>query len=774
MAKVANNYFLVDPWKVIEEGFDPAHARVAEAIFSVANEFMGVRGYFEEGYSGDMLLGSYINAVFATHIEVQWKHKGMNSRDCFVVNSVDWLYTRITLDGERLDLAKSAFSGFRRVLDMKTGVMSREFVWELANGKLLKLSFERFTSMDISNVGCQRITFTPLNFCGNIEIQSCLDFSTFREHSGNINYWTCLNKDRVDDMFVIQSLTEDSGQQVLSSFRLNLPMPVDVTPVESEKLIGAEFTLPLTLGTPVSIDKIVVNYAERKCGVNPEDVWNDGLLLARNYSELSYDELMDAHINHWATAWETLDIVIEGDPMNQQGFRFCVFNLHQTYHGNDNTLNIGGKGLTGESYGGKTWWDTETYILPFYLFSNPDAARNLVEYRYHHLPQALERAKEMDCFGACYPMSTLDGSECGNWWTHGNIEIHVSAAIPYGIWHYVNVTNDEDYLYDQGLEILIQSSRYFASRGQWGQETGKYGFFGVMGADEFHMMVNNNYYTNLMAKKVFEYTLQVIAEMEEHVPEKLKEVVEKVNLGDKEPDDWRLKASLMKLPVDDETGIFEQHDGFFDLPHTNYKELDPSNFPLYQNWSYDSIFRTDMIKQPDSILPLLFFSQEYSQETKRVNYEYYEPKCCHDSSLSPCIHSVLAAELGMHDKALEYAKFASRIDLDDYNRNTCEGLHTPALAGAWLNLVYGFGGLRSDGEKLVFNPSIPKGWEMFSFNLMYRGTRIHAKINRGTVSFDTNGGSIPIIVYGKEYVIDESGVEIKMPADRYALSKEVD
>jgi len=767
MAKVAHHYFLIDPWKIIEEGFDPSRGRVAEAVFSVANEYMGVRGYFEEGYSGDMLLGSYINGVFATHVEKQWRHKGMNSRDCFVVNCVDWLYTRISLDGEQLDLAKSKFRNFNRTLDMKTGIMSREFVWESSTGKLLKLSFTRFTSMTSTNVGCQRITFKPLNFSGIVEIQSCLDFSIVREHSGGLNYWTGIEKKRKDDITAILALTEDSGQRVFSSFKLDMPSVSELKPVEDEKQTGVEFSLELSEGTLVSVDKIVVNYAERASGVRAGDVWDKGFTLSGELTNQTFDEHMQAHIEHWTKAWGTLDIVIEGDPENQQGFRFCVFNLHQVYHGGDSTLNVGGKGMTGEAYGGKTWWDTETYILPFYLFNNPDAARKLVEYRYHHLPQALKRAEVLDCEGACYPMSTIDGHECGNWWSHGTIEIHVSAAIPYGIWHYVHVANDRDYLYNQGIEVLIQSSRYFASRGQWGQVTGEFGFYGVMGADEFHMMVNNNFYTNLMAKKVFEFTLFTIEEMKKRAPEKLKMVADKVGLADSETDDWRNKANKMKLPVDKQTGIIEQHDGFFDLPHIDYKKLAPTNFPIYHNWSYDSIFRTDMTKQPDSLLPLLFFSGEYSMDTKRVNYEYYEPRCCHDSSLSPCIHSILASELGKHEKALEYAQFSSRIDLDDYNRNTREGLHTPALAGAWMNLVYGFGGLRSDGDKLVFNPSIPKGWTKYSFNILYRGTRIHIEINRGTVSFKTDTGAVPLVVYGDEYTIDRSGVDIEMPAESF-------
>lgn len=766
MAKIADRYFLVDPWRIVEEGFDPAHGRVAESVFSVANEYMGVRGHFEEGYGGDGLLGSYINNVFADHIDVPYLYKGLISRECFIVNCVDWLYTRITLNGELLDLAKCKFHHFKRVLDMTKGTLSREFTWETSDGKLLRISFLRFTSMEISNLGCQRITFEPVNFSGPVEIQSCLDFSIVHE-STEKNYWTCLRKEKSGDIIASLALTGNSGQQVFSSFKLNLPLPLETKPVEDDKLIGMEFSLPLTKGKPISFEKMVINYAERESGIDPDEVWKQGLSLAEKYAELPFDDALKAHVRYWTNVWDTLDIVIEGDHENQQGVRFCIFNLLQAYHGADSTLNIGGKGLSGEAYGGRIWWDTESHILPFYLFSNPKAARNLIEYRYHHLPQALERAKELDCAGACYPMSTIDGTECCNWWSHGNIEIHVSAIIPYGIWHYVHLSQDKDFLYTHGIEMLLQSSRYFASRGQWSQLTGEFGYYGVMGADEFHMMVNNNCYTNIMAKKAFEYTLQVIDEMREKALPELNALFTRIGITQSELDEWRNMAAKMRIPYDEKTGIFEQHDDFFDLPHIDVKAIPHTQFPIYHTWSYDRIFRYDMIKQPEVLLFLFFFSQDYSLETKRINYEYYEPRCVHESSLSPAIHSIMAAEIGTPEKALEYAQFASRLDLDDYNRNTREGLHITSLATTWLNIVYGFGGMRSDGEKLVFNPSIPENWSSFSFTVLYRGARINVKITRRSVVLKVCAGpAVEVQVFGKDYTVDFAGVELAMPANR--------
>jgi maltose phosphorylase len=766
MPKIIDRYFQVDPWKVIEEGFDPSHGRNAESVFSLGNEFMGVRGYFEEGYSGDRLMGSYFNGVFTKNVLRPFWCKGLAHSECFIINSIDWLYTRITLNGEQLDLAKCKFHNFKRVLDMKSGTLSREFTWETSDGKLLKLSFLRFTSMDVYNLGCQRITFKPVNFSGSAEIQSCLDFSTIHEASGK-NYWTCLRKQKIGDVAAILGKVHDSGQQVFSSFKLNLPSSLETKPVEDEKLIGVKFSLPLTKGKTVSIEKMVVNYAEKKNGIDPDEVWKQGLGLAEKHLKLVFGKAFEGHGRKWSGIWDNLDIKIEGDPEIQQGVRFAIFNLHQAYHGADSELNIPSRGMTGEVGGGRVWWVNETYCMPFYLFNYPEAARNLVEYRYRQLPQAVERAKEVDCTGARYPLTTLDGTESCTWWEHSLIQIHVGASVPYGIWNYVHLCRDKDFLYNRGIEVLLQTSRYFASRGQWSPLTGEFGFYCVMGPDELHMMVQNNRYTNIMAKKTFEYTLQVIDEMREKALPQLNAVFAKVGLEQSELDDWRQKAAKMRINPDKNTGIYQQHDSFFNLPHIDIESIPADQFPVEDHWAYDRIFRYDMIRKPDVLLLLFLYSQEFSMETKRVNYEYYEPRCSHESSHSPSIHSILAAEIGKHEKAYEYAKFASRLDLDDYNRDTGKGLHVTSMAGTWMNMVYGFGGMRTDGEKLVFNPSIPKNWKSFGFNILYLGTRLNIQINRESVILKAcEGPAVSLIVFDIEYVVDSESIEIKLPAER--------
>ncbi len=754
MAKLPTKYLQTDPWAVIEKDFHPGEGRVSESIFSVGNEYMGVRGYFDEGYSGDQLIGSYVNGVWS-EIDIQHAvmYKGLATQWTFMVNAVDWLYTRISLDGETLDLAQSAFDQFTRTLDMKNGVYTREFVWTTGTGKKLKLIFSRFTSMITPNLGCQQILFEALNFNGQVEVTTGLDFSTIHESIHNRNYWEIARDDTGGSWLSILGRTERSHIGLFSSFKLE----GDFTDVESaychEKKMLRTISVSVKKNTPIRISKRVINYTDKKMNGNMEQVWNDGRTITESLSHLTYEHALEQHKNHWHQVWEDLDIEIEGDLENQQGIRYCLFQLYQTNHGQDPSNNVGAKGLTGEVYSGHTFWDTEAYCLPFYLFTNPDAAKNLLLYRYKTLPQAKEWSIEQNCEGACYPMETIDGREsCPVWW-HGNLEIHVPGAVGYGVWHYHKITGDDEFLFNEGIEMLSEICRFYASRGNW-REDG-FGFYGVMGPDEFHTFVNNNYYTNLLAQKLFRFTLETLDQM-------IKQPRKPFMPNPEEMAQWKKMADTMILPKNKETGVYEQHEGYFLLPHIDIHSIPVEDFPLYHSWTLPRIYRYDMIKQPDVLLSLFFFSHDYSMEEKKANYEYYEPRCIHESSLSPSVHSILAAELGKKEEADKFFDYATRLDLDNYNRNTREGLHTTSIAAAWLNIVYGFAGMRSDGDFLSFKPTIPEKWNSYSFSIVYREIKILVKVDQEKATFKTAGGSVKVLINNKKVKLAETGYLVKI------------
>jgi maltose phosphorylase len=365
-------------------------------------------------------------------------------------------------------------------------------------------------------------------------------------------------------------------------------MKLDTSFIKEEKLAALDFNLELQQGKISYIEKAVTNYWEKS--EDSDAVWSKGKKLAEGFKSISFKDAYDMQTAYWAKAWETIDISIDGDDENLQGIRLSVFSLYSTYHGFDANLNIPCKGLTAEVYHGQVFWDTESYCMPFYIFNNPKAAKNLLLYRHKYLPQACERAKQLDCEGARYPMCTLDGTESCATWQHGDFEIHVSVAIAYAVWLYSKLCVDKMFLYNEGIELLMQISRYYAKRGEYSPLTGEFCLYGVMGPDEYHMNINNNAYTNVMAKKTFEFTLKVIAEMQKDAPELLEKVSKKVELRSTEMADWNKKAEKMRIPMNKETGLIEQHDGYFDLPEVDVKNIPESQIPIYKNWAYVRMF----------------------------------------------------------------------------------------------------------------------------------------------------------------------------------------
>ena len=353
----------------------------------------------------------------------------------------------------------------------------------------------------------------------------------------------------------------------------------------------------------------------------------------------------------WQRVWNHSDIVIDGDEENQQGIRFCIFQMFQTYHGAKVGDNIGAKGLTGEAYNGNAFWDTETYCLPFFLFNDIKAAKNLLLFRSMTLPEAKERAKALDCEGAFYPIATISGKECCNLWQHASLQLQASTAVAYGIWLYEKITTDREFLESDGVFMLVEICRMLATRGDWSADKSRYGYYGVMGPDEFQMMVNNNCYTNYMGQFTLNYTEEVLDKLQRENAALYQRIMDEMHFTHAEREEWKKIAKAMYIPKDEEKKLYEQHEGFFNLPHVEVDDIPTEEFPLYSHWTYDRIYRNDMIKQPDVLMLMLLFNHDFTEEELRANYEYYEPKCIHESSLSPSVHSILASQLKKHDEA---------------------------------------------------------------------------------------------------------------------------
>ncbi|QUL56670.1 glycoside hydrolase family 65 protein [Paenibacillus tritici] len=755
-------YLKIDEWSIIEESFDPQTQEISESVFSIGNGYMGGRANFEEQYSGHSLQGSYMAGVYyPDKTRVGWWKNGYPEYFAKVLNSTNWIGINIELDGTPLDLANCTVSEFRRVLNMKEGTLSRSFTATTAEGKEVKVESIRIVSMVRHEIGAVRYSIQPLNFSGEITVTPYLD-GDIKNKDANYDekFWNEVEKKAEPAGGHLTLKTKKLDFHVTSAYEYDIllngePVAAEAEAIEQEKYVGSKVTVPVKSGDQVVIYKYAANVTSRNYGLGQlVDAAKTALQSAR---EAGFVALLTEQAGAWGDKWKESDIIIEGDVSAQQAIRFNIFQLNQTYTGEDDRLNIGPKGFTGEKYGGSTYWDTEAYCVPFYLSTADSAiARNLLIYRYKHLEKAKENARKLGYSkGALYPMVTMNGEECHNEWEITFEEIHRNGAIAYAIYNYVNYTGDKAYLGQYGLEVLVEISRFWEERVHYVPHKDKYVMLGVTGPNEYENNVNNNWYTNRIAAWTMEYTLEALAYLQENEGTRYAELADKLELLESETAQWNEIIAKMYYPADEERGIFLQQDGFLDKEIIQVKDVLPENLPLNQKWSWDRILRSCFIKQADVLQGLYFLGDRYDLETKKRNFDFYEPITVHESSLSPCIHAILACELGYKEKAYEMYLRTSRLDLDNYNNDTEDGCHTTSMAGTWMSVVHGFGGLRVLKDRLALSPSNPGHWTSYSFKIMFRGSRLKVTVTdvQVTVSNETD---VPasITIHGKEYTVN--------------------
>ncbi len=766
MAKEADRYFKVEPWRIVEQGFDPEHALVAESVFSLANEYMGIRGFLEEGYSGRTLIGSYFNGIYERRVKKPSGYKGIVNATEFMVNAVNWLDTDIRADGEKLDLAVSEVRDFERSLDMRSGLLTRQFLWVTNSGAVLQMKMERLLSMETTSLGAQRVEIKVLSGSADVRIALGLAGNTIHE-SVEANMWKCQEIGQKEEDLFLRLSTISTEQLLYSHMHVQTQGAGKRTYriSKEKKSVQCIWQQTITEKTPLLLERTVCNVVMRD-KEELEQFCRESAHASKMLEKTSFEEILWRNTGWWKKIWDGSDIEIMGDEANQQGIRFCIFQLFQTYRGAVKGSNIGAKGLTGEAYNGNAFWDTETYCLPFFLFNDMEGAKNLLYFRYRTLDEARKRAKELDCKGAFYPIATISGRECCDLWQHASLQLQASTAVAYGLWLYQKLSGDEEFIKEYGLEILIEISRMLATRGDFSNDGKRYGFYDVMGPDEFQMMVSHNCYTNYMGRFTFEYTMKQIQRIRTEDPQAWQRVMHRTDFQEEETESWAEMAELMYIPYDEERKLYEQHMGFFELPHIDVNSISVEEFPLYSHWSYDRIYRNDMIKQPDVLMMMLLFNGSFTEEQLRCNYEYYEPRCIHESSLSPSVHSILANQLKKRQEAYRFFAFATRMDLDNYNRNSGEGIHTTSIAAAWMNIVYGFGGLRSDGEMLELSPQIPAAWEGYTFRLHIGGKILRVHVNQEQVCLQTEGGRTEeFLLYGEKISADEKERKFFIPEE---------
>lgn len=767
-----NKYLKIDPWCIIEEGFQMEHHKSSESIFSLGNGRFGQRANFEENYSGESLPGNYIAGVYyPDKTKVGWWKNGYPEYFAKVLNAPNWIGINIRVEEEEVDLARCKVLSFIRTLNMKEGLLQREYHIELSGGKHLKANTVRFLSMAKPEIGAIRYTITPVDFSGKISITSYLDAGV-KNADANYNefFWDEISRNVSGNRGFIVSRTRKTEFEVCMGIDTsvttgNIHSMAEPQTVEREKYVASSFTIDARKNESIEITKYAsvlssLYHTKQNIRTNAETVLKDAV-------NTGFNKLLEEHKKAWAEKWEHSDIVIEGDNEAQQGIRFNIFQLNQTYTGDDERLNIGPKGFTGEKYGGSTYWDTEAYCLPFFLCTAPQqVARNLLLYRYKQLPKAIENGEKLGFSdgAALYPMVTMNGEECHNEWEITFEEIHRNGAIAHAIKNYVRYNGDSQYLIDYGLEVLIAISRFWRQRVNFSRQLGKYVLLGVTGPNEYENNVHNNWYTNTIATWTLSYTLRVLDFAKKESNSKYEALAARIHFNEKiETRDWKHIIENMYYPVDEETGVFLQQDGYMDKEQMPADKLDPKQRPINKHWSWDRILRSCFIKQADVLQGIYLFEDHYDTETIKKNFDFYEPRTVHESSLSPCVHSIIASRIGNIEKAYELYLRTSRLDLDDYNDEVNEGLHITSMAGTWMSVIEGFAGKRVRNDRLMLNPLIPEKWGSYSFKIIYRNSLLKITVAKDKILIQ-NESDVPTLalVYGREHKIPgHKSVKIK-------------
>lgn len=760
------DYIKADPWSIIEEGFDKDQVKSSESLFSIGNGAMGQRANFEEDYSGPTFQGSYIAGVYyPDKTRVGWWKNGYPEYFAKVLNAPSWIGINVLINGQVLDLNTcEAVKDFRRELHMKEGWYQRSFEATLKGGTTVKVKVTRFLSLDVDEVGAINYEVTPLNTKAVIRFSPYLD-SGIKNHDTNWDdtFWntTKVLGDGAQAFIEAHTMKTNFATCTFMEAELFLEGKKQVVSKKEEKeemRIAHEYELTVPKGETVALHKFGGYTVSRNHG-------KDALIKAakmalKTATEIGFDTLLEKQVNAWAKIWEMSDITIDGDVKAQQGIRFNIFQLNQTYLGKDSRLNIGPKGFTGEKYGGSTYWDTEAYCIPFYMATKDQkVARSLLQYRYNHLEKAIENAEKLGFSNgaALYPMVTMNGEECHNEWEITFEEIHRNGAIAFAIFNYYRFTGDYSYIPEMGLEVLIGIARFWHQRATFSTHKNQYVILGVTGPNEYENNVNNNWYTNYTAKWCIDYALEQLQKVKDGYPDDYDRITGVTRLTAAETEQWDKVASNMYFPKSEEHDVFLQQDGFLDKELITVADLDKKQRPINQKWSWDRILRSPYIKQADVLQGFYFFEDHFSKEALEKHFDFYEPFTVHESSLSPCVHSIQAAKLDRMEQAYTFYLRTSRLDLDDYNKEVEEGLHITSMAGTWMSIVEGFGGMRVTEDKLSFAPKIPEQWQSYSFKVNFRNRILKVTVTKEGHSFELDGDQqMSIRVNGERMVVSPS------------------
>jgi alpha,alpha-trehalose phosphorylase len=731
-----------EEWRLVEKQFNPRLLGQTETLFALANGFLGIRGAFEEG-SPAFHNGTFINGFHETWPIIYGEDAfGFARTGQTIVNVPDGKTIRLYVDDEMLDLSEARLQSYERVLDMRRGVLEREVVWEKYSGKVIRVRSQRLVSFVHRHVAAIQYEVTMLRGDAPIVISSELNHVSGKQAKVADPRGT-----RAMEHILLPEHHADSGMRVTLGHvtrasrqrlacgidhEIETECPVEIAHRSGEEAGRVTFSIDATEGKTIRLVKFITYHQSRtaSCGELVERA-DRALDRARRYS---IGNLFAAQERYLADFWDRADVVVKGDPAIQQVIRFNLFHLAQATARVGNA-GIPAKGLTGDGYEGHHFWDAEIYVLPFLVYTEPRLERNILTFRHSMLEKARIRARELNQKGAMFPWRTINGEEASAYYAAGTAQYHINADIMYALKKYVEVSGDTDFLESEGAEMLVESARMWADLGFYSEsKDGKFCIHGVTGPDEYNTIVNNNVYTNLMARENLRFAAETVSRLRDERPERYISLVHNTRLEPEEIEQWRRAAEQMYVPYEEARGIHLQDDDFLRLEPWDFEGTPPEKYPLLLHYHPLVIYRHRVVKQADIVLAMFLLGNHFSPEQKRRNFEFYDPLTTGDSSLSVSVQSIIAWELGLSDEAQEYARYALLMDLADVGANVEHGCHLASMGGTWMALINGVAGMRDHDGRISFHPALNLPVKGMQFTLMIRGRKLRVKIDRETRS----------------------------------------
>ncbi|WP_460772337.1 glycoside hydrolase family 65 protein [Microbacterium sp. GXF7504] len=778
--------FPVDPWRLVETSYSLEDAGVTETIFSVANGYLGLRGNQPEGRFGHEQ-GTFINGFHETfpirHAEQAY---GFAEVGQTIVNAPDAKVMQVYVDDEPLSFDVADILEYERVLDMKEGVLTRHVLWRTPSGKTVRIDYERMVSFEEKHLAIMSIEVTVLDADAPVVI-SC---QLLNRQDGEDVYggspsaqkkagWDPRKAERVADRVLVpQEYWQDENRAVLS-YRVNQSgMTVAVAAdhvIETENEYNSRaliepdiaknvFRVHAKAGVPVKVTKTVSYHTSR--GVPARELIDRCRRTLDRAAEVGVEELRERQRAWLADFWDRSDVRIGGQDDLQQATRWCLFQLAQAAARAD-AMGVPAKGLTGSGYSGHYFWDTEVYVLPFLAYTSPLWARNALRMRVLMLPAARKRAFQLNEAGALFPWRTINGEEASAYYAAGTAQYHINADVSFALAKYVRATGDIDFLYREAVDIAVETARLWATLGFWREEIDgedSFHIHGVTGPDEYTTVVNDNLFTNVMARFNLRFAARTVRAMAEEAPDAYRLMAERLGLDPAEAEGWERAADAMHIPFSPALGIHPQDEVFLEREMWDLEHTPDDQRPLLLHFHPLVIYRYQVLKQADVVLALYLQGNHFSDEEKLADFEYYDPLTTGDSTLSGVVQSILAAEVGYQDLALDYFLDGIYVDLADLHNNAADGVHVASAGGVWTSLVGGFGGMRDHYGELTFDPRLPASWPELAYTLTWHGTKLRITLRRDEmiVRAEGDGARVPFLVRGVGYSV-APGEEVVVP-----------